>query len=146
MRRKLTPAFCKTATAEEGQDRTYYWDESKPGFYLMVTTSGHRSFGIQYRMSRRKSPRMRIKATSLDAARKEATKLLGEVANGGDPLGERRKRATEAEGTFKRVRSLSVSMVRSAQGATSRRRSASTSGSAPSNCGGGSISDAGFSA
>jgi integrase len=103
MRRKLTPAFCKTATAEEGQDRTYYWDESKPGFYLMMTKSGHRSFGIQYRLSRRKSPRMRIKATSLDAARKEATKLLGEVANGGDPLGERRKRATEAEGTFKRV-------------------------------------------
>jgi integrase len=103
MRHKLTPAFCKTAAVEEGAERTYYWDEAKPGFYLMVTKSGHRSFGIQYRLSRRKSPRMRIKAMSLDAARKEATKLLGEVANGGDPLGERRKRATEAEGTFKRV-------------------------------------------
>jgi integrase len=103
MRKKLTAAFCKTATVEEGAARTYYWDAAKPGFYLMVTKLGHRSFGIQYRKNRRYSPRMRIKATSLDAARKEATKLLGEVANGGDPLGYRRKQAMEAEGTFKRV-------------------------------------------
>jgi integrase len=103
MRKKLTAAFCQKATAEPGRDRTYYWDTTKPGFGLMVTASGHRSFVVQYRTARRSSPRMKIKATSLDVAKREAAKILGQVADGADPLGDRRKKAIEAAGTFRSV-------------------------------------------
>src|SRR5262245_32107974 len=92
MRIKLTAAFVKNATAEPGKSRTVYWDTSSPGFGLMVTASGARSFVVQYRAAGR-SRRLTLDAAalSLDEARREARKHLGSVAKGGDPLTERRK-------------------------------------------------------
>ena len=34
MRTKLTPAFCQKATAQQGAERTIYWDVDMPGFGL----------------------------------------------------------------------------------------------------------------
>src|SRR5258708_6510064 len=90
MRAKLTPAFVANATSSDRQ-RVIYWDETLPGFGLMVTKSGHKSFVVDYRAAGRKR-RMHLKrGLTLTAARKEALAILGAVARGGDPLVERRK-------------------------------------------------------
>jgi integrase len=57
----------------------------------MVTANSHRSYVVQYRAAGR-SRRMHLKdGLTLRAARKEAKAILGAVARGRDPLGERRK-------------------------------------------------------
>ena len=91
MRREITANFIKTATAEPGKERSVYWDATMPGFGLVVTSNGARSFVYQYRangISRRLT--LDGKLTLADA-RKEAKKRQGEVAKGGDPVADRRK-------------------------------------------------------
>jgi Phage integrase family/Arm DNA-binding domain len=95
---KLTPAFVAKANFEQqaNADRVIYWDESLPGFGLMLTANGHRSYVVQYRANGA-SRRMTIKGNlPLSVARKQAKALQGDVAKGKDPLGEKRK-AHEAE-------------------------------------------------
>jgi integrase len=97
MRIKLTPAFVAKATAQPSQDRTVYRDTELSGFCFVVTRSGHKSFGVDYRAGRTKR-RMHLKAgLTLTDARKEAKAILGSVAKGGDPLAEKRK-AERADG------------------------------------------------
>ena len=104
MKIELTPTFIEKATAEPGAERTVFWDESLPGFGLMVTKSGHRSFVYQYRAAGGRSRRMTFAfEVGLEKARKEAKKALGGVASGRDPLQERRKAAAEAENTMKSI-------------------------------------------
>jgi Arm DNA-binding domain/Phage integrase central domain len=103
MRTKLTPAFCQKAPAEQGAERSVYWDVDMPGFGLVVTASGHRSFVVQYRAGGR-SRRMKIAGVlGLSGARKRAKILLGEVAHDRDPLQERRKAAARTEDTFQKI-------------------------------------------
>jgi integrase len=91
VRIRLTPAFAAKATTEPGARRTTYWDTGMPGFGLMVTVNSHRSYVVQYRAAGR-SRRMHLKdGLTLRAARTEARAILGAVARGRDPLGERRK-------------------------------------------------------
>jgi integrase len=103
MRIKLTPALVRGAQAEQGADRTIYWDASTTGFGLQVTRSGHRSFVVQYRANGR-SRRMAIDGVlSLEAARKRARALLGEVAHDRDPLQERRTAVSRERDTFEAI-------------------------------------------
>ncbi|HZV04170.1 MAG TPA: integrase arm-type DNA-binding domain-containing protein [Gemmataceae bacterium] len=103
MRAKLTPAFVTKASAAPGADRTVYWDEAQPGFGLMVTANGHRSYVVDYRADGRKR-RMHLKAgLTLTAARKEARIIIGAVAKGGDPLGRRRKAKRAESETLRAV-------------------------------------------
>jgi integrase len=103
MKTKLTPAFVEKASADPGAERTVFWDKTMPGFGLMVTKAGHRSFVYQYRTGSR-SRRMTFPiALGLDKARKEAKKALGGVAAGGDPLEERRKAEALAENTLRSI-------------------------------------------
>jgi integrase len=103
MKARLTPTFVQKATAEPGAERTVYWDETMPGFGLVCTKAGHRSFVYQYRAGHR-SRRMTFPlALGLDKARKEAKKALGGVAAGGDPLQERRKAEAMAENTLQSI-------------------------------------------
>lgn len=103
MRSKLTPAFVAKATAAPNAQRTTYWDAGMPGFGLMVTANGHRSYVVQYRAAGR-SRRMHLKSgLTLRAARKEAKAILGAVAKGGDPLGERRKAQRAESDTLRAV-------------------------------------------
>jgi integrase len=91
---KLTAAFVQDARAEEGKERSIYWDSTLPSFGLMVTKAGHRSYVLQYRNGGQTSRRITLSGVlNLDAARKEARKILGEVARGQDPAQERRKTA-----------------------------------------------------
>jgi integrase len=91
--RKLTASFVKGAGTEPGAERTIWWDKDLPGFGLMVTPTGHKSYVVQYR-AHRTSRRFTINSVlSLDEARKEAKAVLGKVAKGGDPVLEHRRAA-----------------------------------------------------
>jgi integrase len=91
----LTPTFVAKAPAPPA-DRVIYWDKKLSGFGLVVTAAGHRSFVLQYRNAAGKSRRMAFKeGLTLDQARKEATKLKGDVAREKDPLQERDDKAAE---------------------------------------------------
>jgi hypothetical protein len=104
---KLTIDFVARAAVEPGKARTIYWDEGLPGFGLMVTAGGHRSYTVQYRKGGGRSGtdrRMAIKGVlKLDAARREAKAILGRVAKGEDPLQARRDEAAKVGGTLKAV-------------------------------------------
>jgi len=103
MKVKLTPTFIEKATAEPGAERTVYWDQTFPGFGLMVTKNGARSWVYQYRAGHR-SRRMSFPfKLGIEKARKEAKKALGGVAGGGDPLQERRKAEALAENTLQSI-------------------------------------------
>src|SRR3954468_21391724 len=111
MRSKLTQAFIEKAKAAGDAERTVYWNERQPGFGLMVTASGHKSFVFQYRVnaiSRRLNldgAFLRHEATggdnivvapksgafTLADARREAAAVQGAVSRGRDPLAELRK-------------------------------------------------------
>jgi integrase len=92
MRTKLTATFIRNASAEPNRERSVYWDAVTPGFGLMVTKTGARSYVLQYRAAGR-SRRLTLDASalSLDEARREARKHLGAVAKGADPVAERRQ-------------------------------------------------------
>jgi integrase len=69
----------------------------------MVTAAGHKSYVVQYR-STGTSRRIHFKGIiKLDAARREARKLIGAVAQGRDPLLERRKDAAAATNTLQAI-------------------------------------------
>jgi integrase len=93
----LTPTFVAKAQAEPGRDRTHFWDAQLAGFGLMVTANGAKSYVVQYRAGR-VSRRMALKGIlSLTEARREAKAYLGQVAKGGDPLGERREKEAASD-------------------------------------------------
>jgi integrase len=103
MQTNLSPQFITSAEAKSGAERTIYWDDALPGFGLMVTANGARSFVVQYRANGR-SRRQTISAQlKLREARNEARAILGKVAKGGDPLDEKRKAAAAADNTLQSV-------------------------------------------
>jgi len=104
MRVKLTPAFvAKPPAPEAPKDRVIHWDASQPGFGLVVTANGHKSFVVQYRAGHQ-SRRMHLKGgLTLSQAKTEAKKYLGDVAKGADPLAEKRKAAAAGADTFRSI-------------------------------------------
>lgn len=103
MRVKLTPSFVKNAKAEPSRERSVYWDTAMQGFGLAVTSTGHRSWVVQYRTVGT-SRRYTIKGSlSLAKARKQARRLQGLVADGRDPVTEQRKKKAETSNTFEAV-------------------------------------------
>jgi integrase len=105
MRVKLTPGFvAKAAKPPEGKDRVIYWDADRPGFGLMVTAKGHRSFVVQYRNKAGESRRAHLKGgLNVSSARQEAKILQGEVAKGSDPVGQKKAEAESSKSTFQVV-------------------------------------------
>jgi hypothetical protein len=68
---------------------------------LKVTAQGHNSFVVPYRASKQ-SRRMSLKP-GLSVQEAQAKKILGDAANGGDPLGEKRAIASAAKNTLQAV-------------------------------------------
>jgi integrase len=106
-RRKLTAGFVAKAKFQpttKNSDRTFYWDETLPGFGLVNTSGSHRSYCVQYYNSKRHSRRMTIDGVlNLTEARREAKAILGKVAKGGDPLQERKNQAESVHTTLRSV-------------------------------------------
>jgi integrase len=103
MRCKLTQNFVDTATVTEGLEREIFWDLALPGFGLMVTRNGRRSYVIQYKLNGI-SRRMTLKrGLKLAEARKEALGVIGRVAKGIDVLEDERKQRREREDSFKSI-------------------------------------------
>lgn len=87
---RLTKRFVE---ALEVQPTDYLlWDDDLSGFGIRVFPSGRKSYLVQYRAEGRTRRRAIGQQGVLTAeeARKEARKLLGEVAKGGNPSEERR--------------------------------------------------------
>src|SRR4051794_2219494 len=95
----LTKRIVDAAQAVPGPDgsprRTIYFDRSLPGFGLLVTPAGSKSFVAQYRAGRgRAAPSRRVTigpfgAWTPDEARAEAKRILADVAQGKDPAADR---------------------------------------------------------
>jgi integrase len=97
MQTKLTAGFVLNAPRPpEGRDRIIYWDDRRPGFGLMVTNTGKRSFLFQYRNAKGQSRRATlIGTTKLPDAHKWADILQGEVAKGADPVAKKKTERVE---------------------------------------------------
>jgi integrase len=90
-------------TCPSGKDREILWDTALAGFGVAVFPTGRKMFIAQYRQdgrSRRANLGESGKVTP-DEARCEAKKLLGDVARGLDPIGQ--KRAAAAVPLFREV-------------------------------------------
>jgi integrase len=104
--RKLTDAFARTATADPGSERTFYWDTEVKRFGLMVTRNGHKSYVLQYRDRKTgRQSRISIPQDCFDVkkARDWARDNKADVRLGGNPMAERRKTEELKETIFDAV-------------------------------------------
>ncbi len=107
MQVKLTAGFVLLAAKPAGgKDRVIYWDERRPGFGLMVTAQGRRSYVFQYRNAQSKSRRASLSgSTKLADAHKWADILQGDIAKGADPVARKR---TEKAGQAQRGKFITI--------------------------------------
>jgi hypothetical protein len=88
---KLTETSVKAATLP-ASGQTFYRDEVLTCFALRVTSGGARSFIVEKRVNG-KARRVTLgqwPAMKVEAARRAAQKLIGEMADGRDPVAQRR--------------------------------------------------------
>lgn len=98
MNRKLTAQFVENAPLPlAGKDRTYYWDAGEPGFGLMVTAKGARSWLIQYRHDGKVKRITRKDFPPLAQARADARDALTKVKRGEDPFAKPKIELTVAD-------------------------------------------------
>jgi hypothetical protein len=90
---KLTKTFVDKAAPLPNKDQTFYRDELLKGFALRVTLSGTKSFVVE-KIIANKVRRITIgkysTALTAEIARKKAQILLGQIADGKDPIAEQR--------------------------------------------------------
>jgi integrase len=113
MQVNLTAGFITSASAPStGKDRVIYWDKKRPGFGLMVTAAGKRSFVFQYRNGQGDSRRASLSGTTkLPDAHKWADILQGDVAKGIDPV-ERKKTDRAAQSKKGKFRTIAEEYVK----------------------------------
>jgi integrase len=101
-RRRLTEAFAKTVGSDS--TRSVYWDTLQRGLALAVQPSGHRAWKCVYTI-RGRGPRWyhlgNARAITLANARKLASRILFQVAEGKDPHADRL--ALRGRGSFEQV-------------------------------------------
>jgi integrase len=85
MKRKLTAQFVESAKCPPDKDRVYFWDAGEPGFGLMVTAKGAKSWIIQYRHDGKAKRVTRKDFPPLARARADARDALTKTKRGEDP-------------------------------------------------------------
>ncbi len=114
-RQKLTAAFVMSPP-KPPKGRIVYWDTQQPGFGLRVTSTGHKSYVVQYRAGGGRDGKDRLATIAatlrLDDARREARKIAGEVAKGCDPVQERRDRAEQERAAEQAAQLAAATTVR----------------------------------
>jgi len=89
----FTMARVEAANCPPGKSRIYYRDERSTNLWLTVTSKGARSFNV-YKKINGKPTRVLIgpfPEVSVDEARRQADKLVGEIRTGTDPRASRRE-------------------------------------------------------
>jgi len=96
---RITKSFVdKTIPPKPKSDQVstqdFYRDTAIPGFALRVTSGGAKSFIVEKRVNGRvkRITLGRYGNLTVEQARTEAMKILGNVATGGDPIAEKRER------------------------------------------------------
>lgn len=89
---KLTKAFVDKAELPVGKDQVFYRDDQLKGFALRVTSSGTKSFVVEKNIGNkvRRMTLGKYGALTVEQARKEAQKIIGQIATGIDPIAEKR--------------------------------------------------------
>jgi len=89
---KLTKAFVDKVVAPTDKDQAFYRDDQLRGFALRVTSAGTKSFIVEKNIGNkvRRMTLGKYGALTVEQARKEAQKIIGQIATGVDPLAQRR--------------------------------------------------------
>ncbi len=95
---KLIKTFVDKAPSPTDKDQIFYRDDQLKGFALRVTSNGVKSFVIEKSIGNkiRRITLGKYGALTVEQARREAQKLLGQIAAGIDPLTEKRMKKMRA--------------------------------------------------
>lgn len=88
---KLTKKNVDDAKLPVDKDQVFYRDEQLKGFALRVTSNGTKSFVVEKNIGNkvRRITLGKYGALTVDQARKEAQKIIGQIATGIDPIAEK---------------------------------------------------------
>src|SRR3990167_9277144 len=89
---KLTKAFVDKAEPPVGKDQIFYRDGELKGFALRVTSAGTKSFVVEKNIGNkvRRMTLGKYGALTVEQARREAQKVIGQIATGIDPIAQKR--------------------------------------------------------
>lgn len=101
---RITKAFVDKAEVPKDKDQIFYRDDHLKGFALRVTSAGSKSFVVEKNIANkvRRITLGKYGALTVEQARKEAQKIIGQIAVGIDPLAQKRA-AKMREVTLKQV-------------------------------------------
>ena len=88
---KLTKKIVDDAQLPVGKDQIFYRDDQLKGFALRVTASGTKSFVVEKNIDSkvRRITLGKYGALTVEQARKEAQKVIGQIATGINPIAEK---------------------------------------------------------
>jgi integrase len=88
---KLTKKIVDDAQLPIGKDQVFYRDDQLKGFALRVTASGTKSFVVEKNIGNkvRRITLGKYGALTVEQARKEAQKIIGQIATGINPIAEK---------------------------------------------------------
>src|SRR3990167_5701518 len=101
---KINKSFVDKASTPTDKDQAFYRDTELKGFALRITSAGTKSFVVEKIIGKkvRRITLGKYGALTAEAARKEAQKLLGQIASGKDPIADKQA-AKMREVTLKEV-------------------------------------------
>lgn len=88
---KINKTFVDKAEVPMGKDQVFYRDSELKGFALRVTAAGTKSFVVEKNIGNkvRRITLGKYGALTAEQARKEAQKVIGQIATGVDPIAEK---------------------------------------------------------